>query len=65
MPERFPPQHWLKRAKDVRVLAATMGDKRTRELLFQVADTYEEIERRAEARRPASLRASLNPTRAA
>jgi hypothetical protein len=61
MPERFPPQHWRKRAADVRVLAATIGDKRTRELLYNVAEAYEEIEHRAEARRPMSSRPSWKP----
>jgi hypothetical protein len=43
-----------------------MGDKRTRELLFNVAEIYEEIERRADARRPASSAvSSRSPTRAA
>jgi hypothetical protein len=54
VPERFPPQHWMKRAKDVRASAASMSDRRRATSSFTSPIGNDEIERLAERRRPVS-----------
>ena len=44
------PEHWQLRAEEARAIAEEMTDPEARRQMLQVADSYEEIARRAEAR---------------
>jgi hypothetical protein len=44
------PQHWRKRAKEVRTLAGSVGDPETRATLLQIAEDYERLAKQAERR---------------
>ena len=45
------PDEWLKWAAEVRAIAATFKDEEAKRRMIAVAETYEELAERAEARR--------------
>jgi hypothetical protein len=54
MPDKSPsiatPKHWRDRAKEARALAAQMSDRKTRNTMLHIADSYEKLAIRAEKR---------------
>lgn len=44
------PEHWLQRAEEVRTAAEGMRDAEARAAMLRVAENYEMIAKRAEAR---------------
>jgi hypothetical protein len=44
------PQHWRDRAEEARAIAAQMSDPEAVASMMRVADEYEEMAKRAEAR---------------
>ncbi len=44
------PKHWLDRAAEMRASANTMKDSETREIMNRLADDYDRLAERAEAR---------------
>ena len=51
MPTRFgTPDYWLERAEEARAMASDMNDPVAREALLGIAENYEKIAKRAEAR---------------
>jgi hypothetical protein len=44
------PEHWRERAKAMRELSAEMLDPESRNLMLKIADDYEVLAQRAEAR---------------
>jgi hypothetical protein len=47
----YPPEHWHRRAEELRILAAeARRDPRSRSLLKQIADEYDLLAKRADNR---------------
>ena len=44
------PEHWRKRADEARSLANDMKDEISKQMMLQIADDYERLAKRAEAR---------------
>ena len=44
------PGHWLQRAKEMRTLSEGVGDDTAKQKMLRVAEDYEELAERAEAR---------------
>jgi hypothetical protein len=44
------PDHWLKRAREARAMAAQIDDRAARQAMLEIATNYEKIAKRAEAR---------------
>ena len=44
------PEHWYLRAEEARSIAEEMTDAQARQAMLQVADSYERLGKRAEAR---------------
>ncbi len=44
------PQHWLDRAKEARALAEPIADLEAKRMMLVIADDYEQLAQRAEAR---------------
>jgi len=44
------PEHWLIRAKEAREMAANIADPAAKQAMIQIAENYEKIAQRAEAR---------------
>jgi hypothetical protein len=44
------PKHWIRRAEEIRVLAAKMTDIESKRMLLKIADDYEKVAARAEQR---------------
>ena len=51
MPTRFgSPKYWQARAEEARAMAADMADPLAKETMLSIAESYEKIAKRAEAR---------------
>lgn len=57
----FSSEHWIKRAREVTELALTMKDRRMREDMLSIADTYMDLA--AQSDRLAVLRAKSTAAR--
>jgi len=44
------PEHWHRRAEEVRVLAEQMNTERTRKMMLKIADDYDDLAVRAAVR---------------
>jgi hypothetical protein len=44
------PKHWLERAEEARTVAEQLTDPDSRSRMLRIAEDYEELARRAEAR---------------
>jgi hypothetical protein len=44
------PEHWAARASEARKMAASISDPAAKQAMLQIADNYETIAKRAEAR---------------
>jgi len=44
------PEYWLQRAKEMRTLTEGMGDDTAKQKMLRVAEDYEQLAKRAEAR---------------
>jgi hypothetical protein len=44
------PEHWRKRAKDMRMLANEIKDPLSKETMLRIADDYERLAKRAQER---------------
>jgi hypothetical protein len=44
------PEHWLKRAEEARALAGELTDSEARRMMLNIADGYDRLAKRAEAR---------------
>jgi len=44
------PEHWLKRAEEARTLAGELTDSEARRMMLNIADGYDRLAKRAEAR---------------
>jgi hypothetical protein len=44
------PEHWLERAYEARNLAARMKDEEAKQAMLTIAEGYEKVAKRAEAR---------------
>jgi hypothetical protein len=44
------PEHWLARAKEARVIAATIKNAAAARALLEIAESYEKVAKHAEAR---------------
>jgi hypothetical protein len=50
MPDRFPASHWRERAEEARTLAEQMEDADARRTMLDIANSYDNLAARAEAR---------------
>ena len=44
------PEHWLERAREAREMAAQMEDGEAKRAMIKIAEGYEKVAKRAEAR---------------
>jgi hypothetical protein len=44
------PKHWRDRADEIRALAEDMRDELSKQMMFRIADDYEQLAKRAEFR---------------
>jgi hypothetical protein len=52
-PTRYPiddPEHWRGRAEEARTIADQINDPVSRNMMFQIAEEYEKLAKRAETR---------------
>jgi hypothetical protein len=50
MPPFGSPEHWLARAQEAREMADQIADHEAKRAMLEIAETYEKIAKRAEAR---------------
>lgn len=50
MPLFGSPEHWLARAKEARELAETISDDDAKRAMLEIAERYEKVAKRSEAR---------------
>lgn len=50
MHDLHSPEHWLIRAREARQTAANLSDAAARQAMLAIADNYEKIAKRSEAR---------------
>jgi hypothetical protein len=53
------PEHWRKRAEDMRTLADQMNDKDSKQMMLGIAEDYEKLAKRAEERLKSSAKIKL------
>lgn len=51
MPPTYGTRHWLERAREAREMAARMLDGEAQKAMLSIADGYEKVAKRAEARK--------------
>jgi hypothetical protein len=54
------PEHWLARAKEARAVVATIKDAADARAVLDIAESYEKIAKRAEAREIGGIAVQLN-----